>query len=182
MGIGDAKGFWTWLGLELQHPLLVEAAFWLQIAVVDKTLPPWDWFRGMTLDSMMPIAMAATSRSLSIGRSIDFDRSADLVERCMQYFSHFHYSFYSFLFFYVFFIRWFACQYSPIVLRQSPTPKSVDDDKLWSDLPVRSWSSSSDACNSTVRFSRLVPVFVREEMKDRRTNCIPRQTTDATRG
>ena len=47
-------------------------------------------------------------------------------------------------------IRWFECQYSPIVLRQSPTPKSVDDDKLWSDLPRRLSSSSSDACNSTV--------------------------------
>lgn len=46
--------------------------------------------------------------------------------------------------------RWFVCQYSPIVLRLSPTPKSVDDDKLWFDLPRRLSSSSSDACNSMV--------------------------------
>ena len=46
--------------------------------------------------------------------------------------------------------RWCACLYSPIVLRQSPTPRSVDDDKYWF-VPLRRWlSSSSDACNSMV--------------------------------
>ena len=180
MGMGDEKGFWTWLGWELQHQLLVEAAFWRQIAVVYKSLPPRDWFRLIPLHRMTPIAMVATDQPLAKYWTIDIDRSADLVQRCMQYFSLPLLLLFILLFLRGF-IRWFACQYSPIVLRQSPTPKSVDDDKLWSDLPVRSWSSSSDACNSMVSLSRLVPVFVRKEINDRR-DCIETKSTDATRG
>lgn len=46
--------------------------------------------------------------------------------------------------------RWFACQYSPIVLKPFPTLRSVEGDKFWSVLHPRSLSSSFDACNSTV--------------------------------
>ena len=70
------------------------------------------------------------------------------LERYIQYISSFSLCSVCPSFFYS--SRWFVCQYSPIVLRLSPTPKSVDDDKLWSDLPRRLSSSSSDACNSTV--------------------------------
>jgi hypothetical protein len=47
--------------------------------------------------------------------------------------------------------RWFACQYSPIVLKQSPTLKSGVGDKFLSARPQRSLSSFFDACNSMVR-------------------------------
>lgn len=46
--------------------------------------------------------------------------------------------------------RWCACQYSPIVLKQSPTLKSGVEDKSLSVRPQRSLSSFFDACNSMV--------------------------------
>jgi len=57
--------------------------------------------------------------------------------------------------------RWFECQYSPIVLKQSLTLKSVDADKLWSDRHQRSLSSSFGACKNMVSssFSQKDPII-----------------------
>jgi len=60
--------------------------------------------------------------------------------------------------------RWCACLFSLIVLRQSPTPKSVVSVKYLSDLRVRLLSSFCSAC------SRMVSDWMRGSDRARNWN------------
>lgn len=53
--------------------------------------------------------------------------------------------------------RWFVCQYSPIVSRQSPTPRSAARGRSSSALRPRSLSNSSSRCSNTVSFLTNLP-------------------------
>ena len=53
--------------------------------------------------------------------------------------------------------RWFVCQYSLIVSRQSPTPRSAARGRSSSALRPRSLSNSSSRCSNTVSFLTNLP-------------------------
>lgn len=53
--------------------------------------------------------------------------------------------------------RWFVCQYSLIVSRQSPTPRSAARGRSSSALRPRSLSNSSSRCSNTVSFLMNLP-------------------------
>jgi hypothetical protein len=62
--------------------------------------------------------------------------------------------------------RWFACPFWQIASRRFPTRKSVDADRFWSDLPVKSSLSFCKKCKSMVRrFVALVWLWIAERRK-----------------